>query len=149
MQKRKLIAMALLLSAISGTSVQAAELPPSVVIDEELPRQITEEERDAILCVAMAEAGNQGVNGMRYVISTIMNRVASNSTDFEDTIMGVITHPYQYSTGYAGPISDECREALSLELQEQIDTEILWFSSAGWPQWGTRAFKHKDHWFSK
>lgn len=110
---------------------------------------ISQYEEDLILRVAMAEAGNQGVDGMRYVISTIFNRVASDSPDFEDTILEVVTHPYQYSTGYTGTISDDCREALELELQEQIDTDVLWFCSTGWPQWGVPAIHYGGHWFSK
>ena len=128
--------------ALTPCSCRAAELPESVKI-------ISESDEDLILRVAMAEAGNQGIAGMRYVISTILNRVASDSPDFEDTIFEVVTHPYQYTTGYTGPISEDCREALQLELQEQIDTEILWFNSAGWPAYGERAFKYKDHWFCK
>ena len=144
---RKLIAGIILANALIGTkcAVLAAELPDSVAIT----CGVTAEEEDAILRVAMAEAGNQGVDGMRYVISTILNRVASPSPDFEDTILGVINHPWQFTTSYRGPISDECRDALELELQEQIDTEILWFSSAGWPAYGQQAFKYKDHWFTR
>ena len=138
----KRFAKALLLAVMLTMPItaHAEELPESVQI-------VTSEDETLLLKVAMGEAGNQGVDGMRYVISTILNRV--DDSRFPDTISEVVNQRYQFYTGYSGSISDDCREALAAELQEQIDTEILWFSSAGWPQWGTRAFKHKDHWFSK
>lgn len=128
--------------AASSVCTNAAELPESVQI-------VSEADVDLLLRVAMGEAGNQGVDGMRYVISTVLNRVASDSPDFPDTISEVCTQKYQFYTGYTGTISDDCREALRLELQEQINEEVLWFSSSGWPAYGTRALQYKDHYFSK
>lgn len=133
---------ALLLAAMLSMPItaHAEELPESVQI-------ISEADADLLLRVAMGEAGNQGIDGMRYVISTILNRV--DDSRFPDTIEKVCTQRYQFYTGYTGSISDDCREALQQELQEQIDTEVKWFCSAGWPAYGVRAFKYGGHWFSR
>ena len=138
----KRFAKALLLAAMltMPISAHAEELPESVQI-------ISEADADLLLRVAMGEAGNQGIDGMRYVISTVLNRV--DDSRFPDTISEVVNQRYQFYTGYSGNISDDCREALAQELQEQIDTEVKWFCSAGWPAYGVRAFKYGGHWFSK
>ena len=138
----KRFAKALLLAAMLSMPItaHAEELPESVQI-------ISEADADLLLRVAMGEAGNQGIDGMRYVISTVLNRV--DDSRFPDTISEVVNQRYQFYTGYSGSISDDCREALAQELQEQIDEDVLWFCSSGWPAYGTRALQYKDHYFSR
>lgn len=126
--------------AASSVCANAAELPESVQI-------VSEADADLLLRVAMGEAGNQEIDGMRYVISTVLNRV--DDSRFPDTISEVCKQKYQFYTGYTGTISDDCREALQQELQQQINREVLWFSSSGWPAYGTHALQYKDHYFNK
>lgn len=144
------IILPILLAAALSTSLPtyAAEtLPESVVIGEATQQlNITESERKALLTVAMGEAGNQGTDGMRYVISTVLNRV--DDPDFPNTIEGVIYQKYQFYSGYNGVITDECVKALDAELIEQINKDVLFFCSCGYNAYGTPAFKYKDHWFS-
>jgi len=140
----KTILIAALIAATIPTTANAEELPDSVVIGA---REITQEEKDLILRTAMGEAGNQGEYGMRLVISTIFNRV--NDSRFPESITKVINQKYQFYTGYQGKISQECIDALEEEMLQQADDQILWFSSAGWPAYGSRAYQYGDHWFSK
>ena len=138
----KKFAKAFLLAAMLSIpiTVHAEELPESV-------QTISEADADLLLRVALGQAAYKGIDGMLYVISTVLNRV--DDSRFPDTISEVCTQKYQFYTGYTGSISDDCREALAQELQEQIDTEVKWFCSAGWPAYGTRALQYKDHYFSK
>lgn len=109
---------------------------------------VTDYERSLLERVAMNEAGNQGVQGMRYIVAVILNRVESTSPDFKDTIEEVIFQPNQFATCTPDYISEECKQAVDLELKQRSNYKILWFSR-GWASYGTRAFKYLDHCFNK
>lgn len=118
--------------------------------------QIEEENRlgdmELLAQIAQAEAGNQGIDGMRYVISVVLNRV--RSPRFPNTIEGVIFQKWAF-----GPITDgnwdkaawhmspEAFEAVRLEMEEgQIDTNVLFFNTT-WVN-GRNPFRVGSHWFS-
>lgn len=101
--------------------------------------------------LAQAEAGNQGVQGMRYVISVVLNRV--DSSRFPDTIEEVIFQPGAFGVITDGAfdraawnMSPECFEAVALEMGERSDTGILYFNTK-WVN-GRNPWKYKGHWFS-
>lgn len=116
---------------------------------------ILEEDRlgdmELLAQLAQAEAGNQGVQGMRYVVCVVLNRV--ESPRFPDTIEEVIFQPGAFGVVTDGAfdraawhMSPECFEAVELEMQERSDTGILYFNT----EWvnGRDAWRYKGHWFS-
>lgn len=109
--------------------------------------QVTDYERSLLERVAMNEAGNQGIQGMRYIVAVILNRVESSSPDFKDTIDGVIFQPNQFATHTPDYISEECKQAVDLELRQRSNYEILWFSR-GWASYGRRLFEYGAHKFN-
>ena len=101
-----------------------------------------------------AEAGNQDMFGKRLVIDVILNRVADDSGEWPDTITGVITQPYQFSSYWNGymeevEISEETWEAISLEMKDITCPDIYYFTSEGFHTYGTPWEQIGDHYFSK
>jgi spore germination cell wall hydrolase CwlJ-like protein len=99
-----------------------------------------------------AEAGNQGLEGKRLVADVILNRV--DSPDFPDTIEGVITQPYAFTSYWNGmvssvSISDETFQAVSMELEQRSNTELLFFTAYAYGEYGTPCLQVGDHYFSK
>lgn len=99
-----------------------------------------------------AEAGNQGIIGKRLVCDVILNRV--DHKNFPDTIEGVINQKNQFSVVSNGSIdkvkvSEETLEACIMELDKRIDSEILYFTAGNYGKYGTPAYNHKEHYFSK
>ena len=60
------------------------------------PIEMSYEEAQELMKIAFCEAGNQGIEGQRFVMSVIINRV--NSPDWPDTIHEVIYQPCQFAT---------------------------------------------------
>lgn len=114
-------------------------------VTEVVSRTISDYERRLIAQIVYAEAGNQDLTGKRLVAACILNRVDSDL--WPNTIEQVIFQPNQFTTWYRG-ISDECYEAVDLELQERSDTRVIFFCSAGYSYYGSPAFRHQDHFFS-
>ena len=102
------------------------------------------------LCIE-AEAGNQDLKGKRLVCDVILNRVDSDR--FPDTIEGVITEKYHFSTYWNGAFdrikepSESTFEAIRLELDERIDNKILFFTAQGYSKYCVPAYKHGAHYF--
>lgn len=94
-------------------------------------REFTYDEAQMLMRIAQAEAGNQGVEGMKLVMMVVLNRVASDH--FPDTIEGVIFQDNQFqpvSDGryYEVEISTEAHLALAdIETGKPIDTSIIGF----------------------
>ena len=106
-----------------------------------------------LLCRCIeAESGNQSFLGKRLCTDVVLNRVAS--PDFPDGIEGVINQANQFSVVSNGMIdqvipTEETIEAVLTEMNEQIDTEILYFQAGGFSQFGEPAYRVDDHYFSK
>ena len=101
------------------------------------------------LCVE-AEAGNQDLKGKRLVADVILNRVDSDR--FPDTIEGVISQKYHFTTFWDGTMSrivpsDETFEAVQMELEQRTDSKILFFTSGDYNTFCVPAYKHGDHYF--
>ena len=94
-------------------------------------REFTYDEAQMLMRIAQAEAGNQGVEGMKLVMTVVLNRVASKH--FPDTIEGVIFQANQFqpvSDGryYEVEISTEAHLALAdIEEGKPLDTSIIGF----------------------
>jgi len=129
--------------------------PPEIEVRELTKEEIEEEEYfDSLelmaLCVE-AEAGNQGLEGKRMVADVILNRV--DSPDWPDTIEGVISQKYQFTTYWDGAIeraepTEETFEAIRMELKERSYPNILYFTAGEFGKYGTQWKQVGDHYFS-
>lgn len=99
-----------------------------------------------------AEAGNQDLVGKMLVACVALNRV--DSPDWPDTLTGVITQPYQFSSYWDGgmekfsEISDSTKEAVARELDQRSYPALIYFTAGQYSKYGTPYFKHGDHYFS-
>lgn len=99
-----------------------------------------------------AEAGNQDEMGKRLVVDTVLNRVESD--DFPDDIVSVINQECQYSVVDSGfiervTIRESTIDIVLEELAKRTNTEVLYFRTDHYHDFGTELFKHGDHYFSK
>lgn len=108
--------------------------------------ELTQDEMELIARMVRAEAGNQDQVGKRLVVDVILNRVIDEK--FPSTIGGVIYQSGQF-TKPAGYYTEDDMEAVVLECERRIDTEILWFRAGSFHKFGTPAYQHADHYFSK
>lgn len=113
------------------------------------------EDLELLAALIHAEAGNQDMTGKRLVADVVLNRVASPK--FPNDISGVIYDPGQFSPvgngsltrALNGGTTAEDREAARLALVEgRIDTQILYFCAGGYG-YGTPAYKHGAHYYSR
>lgn len=112
--------------------------------------EVSYEDAQELMQIASAEALNQGPDGMRFVMSVVINRV--NSDDFPDTIHEVIHQPHQfYAAGMKNAeITPEVHQALSELEMGNLVPEIVAFErsdSNDLDVYFTEAFIHKDHTF--
>lgn len=102
-----------------------------------------------------AEAGNQGLLGKRMVVDVILNRMNDTSGEWPDTIVDVITQPYQFTSYWNGAIdrvkevTEETWEAIYMELEEITYPDIYYFTNGGFHKYGTPWKKVGDHYFNK
>lgn len=117
--------------------------------------EVTEEEFELLANLCRAEAGNQGVLGMRYVVCCVLNR--RDSEDFPDSIREVVFQKRngraEFSCTTDGGLqrwqaNEESREAVRLELAERSNDKILFFRTGHYHGFGSQLFRYKDHYFS-
>ena len=113
---------------------------------------MTDAEKEMLMKVAQAEAGNQGIDGMWLVMSVVMNRVGSRS--FPDSIEGVIFQKGAFSSVTDGRyeeqviLSYEVTEALGMILDGEVAESIVAFEikdSDVLEKWFEYAFTFRDH----
>ena len=131
-------------------SEKAAE--PEITLEVETMTEGFDKQIDLLARCVEAEAGNQSLLGKRLVVDVILNRVASES--FPDGIEDVINQPGQFGVVSNGSIntavpSEETIQAVTRELNERIDTEVLYFQTSNYSKFGTPFDKVGDHYFSK
>lgn len=137
---------------------QPEEMPVETI--EEIPMDTPEEIEEEMyydslellaICVE-AEAGNQPLDGRRMVVDVILNRV--DAPDFPDTIEGVITQPYHFSSYWDGnmdsitEISELTYTAVQMELEERGWPQLFYFTAGDYSEYGTPWKKVGDHYFS-
>ena len=117
-------------------------------------RHITSEEFELLVQLVAAEAGNQPFEGKRAVVAVVLNRV-DFGWPFEDTITSVIYQENQFSCISDGRffkaseyVSEEDMDAVLAELTERSDTEIIFFRTERFSDYGTPAYQIGDHYFS-
>lgn len=98
-----------------------------------------------------SEAGNQDITGKRLVVSVVLNRV--DHEDYPDNIYDVLYQSGQFTVIDDGSFDgstpdDDCKKAVQLELKHRSDYSILYFRTGKYSEYGTRAYKYQDHYFS-
>lgn len=130
----------------------------NVQIIEGLTEEDLEEEEyyDSLELLALmveAEAGNQSIEGKKLVVDVALNRV--DSDQFPDDLTEVITELNAFTSYWDGGIdsvweaSPSTYEAIREELEHRTNTEVLYFTSEGYSEYGTAWKKVGDHYFSK
>lgn len=110
--------------------------------------ELTNDDKTMIAQTIQCEAGNQSLEGKRYVAAVILNRL--DDPTFPNTVSDVLAQKNQFSTYPelldASPTwHDEL--ALQMELESRSDDEIMFFR-AGHYGCGEPKFKYEDHYFS-
>lgn len=105
---------------------------------------------EMLACCVEAEAGTQDKFGKRLVVDVILNRVRSDK--FPNDIPSVITQKGQFAVHANGAMyrivpTEETYEAVREELEQETDTQILFFSAHNYNKCCTPAYKHQDHYF--
>jgi N-acetylmuramoyl-L-alanine amidase len=99
-----------------------------------------------------AEAGDQSLIGKRMVVDVILNRV--DDPDFPDTITGVITEKYAFTSYWDGGManvwepSEETFKAVQMELESRSWPGLFYFTANGYSEYGHPWKKVGDHYFS-
>lgn len=130
--------------------------------EEIMAYNFTSEEKEALEKIAIAEAENQGPDGMWLVMSTVINRM--NSKEWPDTVLAVINERHKTKSGRIvyqfqsvsngrfnrAKINKESEEALSRIEQGEVAPEIVAFErtdSVALDKYFARAYEFKDHRF--
>ena len=110
-------------------------------------RNLTEEDKELLMQIAQAEAGNQDVIGRALVILTVLNRCEKNNATVRQTIFA----PSQFYVSGMCPGDELTQEAMELVMHGWDESEgCLYFCSTGWNYYGAEhLFKHGDHYFSR
>ena len=108
-----------------------------------------------LLCACTeAEAADEPYDGKRMVVDVILNRV--DTKGFPDTVYGVITQPYRFTSYWNGAISwreeigiqNETREAVKQEISERGYPGLYYFQEGGYSVYGTPWKAVGNHYFS-
>lgn len=118
---------------------------------EEVDIGLTDEEIDLIALVTMAEAEGESELGKRLVIDTILNRVDYDG--FGDTVYDVIYAPRQFECMTNGRVDrcevrDDIRQLVIEEATNRINSEVLYFRTMHYHDFGTPILQEGAHYFS-
>lgn len=108
---------------------------------------LTEEEQDLLMQIAMSEARSEGVKGMALVMNVVLNRAEKDGTSIKETIY----KPGAFYTEGMMPGNAEAAEALALVMEKYDESQgALYFASGGWNKYGKiHLFQYGSHYFSK
>lgn len=129
------------------------EVTPDHIDEEKVDDEISEN-FDLFCDVVYAENGNQGDKGLRLAADTIINRMRSGEA-FADTLNGVLTAPNQFSCikdGHAAKFAGHEKESIRRICQEELartsNTQVFYFRTGHFSNYGTPLFKYKDVYYS-
>lgn len=149
----------LLLSTILAVSCnvipskeEAETISGIVMIEQTDVADISEDEKDLLALVTMAEAEGECEEGQRLVIDTILNRV--DSVYFPDTISEVIYQPNQFTSMWNGRVNrcyvtDDIYRLVLEELDCRTDYDVVFFTAGGYGQYGVPMFQVGNHYFCR
>lgn len=104
----------------------------------------------ALMC--LAEAENQPELGKRLVIDSVLNRMDSPYWRDDDTIAEVVSHPGQYESYWNGRLSrvsltDEVVQLVYEELYSRTNSEVIYFNTGSYADYGYPITQVGDHYF--
>ena len=106
---------------------------------------------DLIALVTIAEAEGEPQAGQRRVIDTIFNRM-----DDPDTVADVVYQPWQYTSMWDGRadrclgiVTDDIREMVLEEFGNRTDSEVVFFRTERFSEYGSPLYAIGNHYFSK
>ena len=150
---------------LETVTVEPIVLPAPAPVTETVPTQepkqettqkqkfsATNSEIDLLALVTMAEAEGESELGKRLVIDTILNRVDSKRFT-GDTIHDVVYAKNQFEAMWNGRVNkcyvrDDIRKLVIEELENRTNTEVLYFRTGHYTQFGKPLFKEGNHYFS-
>ena len=120
---------------------------------EEMECELYDDSLELLAICVEAEAGNQDLKGKRLVVDVILNRVDSDR--FPNDIESVITQVGQFSSYWDGHMdavyepSEETFEAVKMELEDRLDSEVLFFTEGRYNPYCEPMFKYGAHYFGR
>ena len=145
-------------TTIPLTAVPEAPTPaPAVKTAPAYVYNLSEYDKKLLLQVGMAEAGNQGADGIGLVMQTVMNRLYQDpGNKFPNSVHGIIYAPNQYTTNKVYKPNKDCYAALEYLMQGRY---VAWskgaiaFAALKGGKWHDKNLKHlftyKGHKFYK
>lgn len=135
-------------------SIIETDVCPIEVMHVEEPNIEEEIFYDSLEYLAMcveAEAGNQSELGKRLVCDVVLNRFHSGNYD---TLYGVINEKNQFSVVSDNRINEvipteETYRIVREEVESMTNTDVMFFRTDHYHEFGTPLFKEGDHYFSK
>lgn len=120
---------------------------------EEPQYTLTDEEINLIALVTMAEAEGESEYGKRLVIDTILNRADHDYWYWPDTVTDVIYQEGQFEAMWNGRVDDcyvreDIVQLVKEELENRTNSEVLYFRTKRYSDYGTPSFKEGNHYFS-
>ena len=120
---------------------------------EDMECELYDDSLELLAICVEAEAGNQDLKGKRLVVDVILNRVDSDR--FPNDIESVITQVGQFSSYWDGHMdavyepSEETFEAVKMELEDRLDSEVLFFTEGRYNPYCEPMFKYGAHYFGR
>ena len=113
---------------------------------------LTNEEIDLLALITMAEAEGESDKGKRLVIDTILNRV--DHARFPDSVRDVIYQPGQFEALWNGRssrcyVKDDIRNLVLEELETRTNSDVIFFRTGKYSDYGSPLFKVGNHYFSR
>lgn len=113
---------------------------------------LTEDEKDMLATLVMAEAEGESELGKRLVIDTVLNRV--DSLYFPETVHGVIYQSGQFTCIRNGRyarcyVKPEIKVLVEEELYSRTNDEVAFFTAHGYGKYGSHLFQEGHHYFCK
>ena len=109
-------------------------------------RNLTEEEKELLVQISMAEAGNQDTEGKMLIMLCVLNRCENSG----QTVRQVIFAPHQFATSGMCRGSEDAYLALEGILHGWDESQgATSFRTGHYHEWGTPLFQHQAHYFSK
>lgn len=135
---------------ISPVSVETMDISQDKDSEEDRC-QFSQAEIELIALMTVAEAEDECEIGKRLVIDTVLNRI--DSKNFPDDVCGVIFQPYQYQSMTNGcadcwEVTDDICELVRSECKHRLNSDVIFFNSECYSEYGTPLFCVQNHYFS-
>lgn len=130
--------------------IEVEEVSETVILEPSMV--LTQEEKDLIALVTMAEAEGEPEEGQRLVIDVILNRV--DSEHFPDTVYDVVYQKNQFTSMWNGRV-DRCEvraDILQLvedELITRTNENVVFFRTEHYSSFGIPVYRVGNHYFSR